>query len=344
MSINVKEEMQIRKIIFDIEYGNSATQQMNDDNFYFDVLSSQLAIEKVTDILKAESSILDITVDSEKTNFVIVGDIHGDLASLFTIFNREGNPSKTRYLFLGDYVDRGSHSSEVLLILYCYKVLYPSQIYLIRGNHEFESMNDGYGFKSECESRNVLGTFFYEKITQTYAFLPLCAIINKKIFCVHGGISNFLESKDGLQKVRKVGKMLNSFNLIQTDFLWNDPQDGIENFAPSSRGIGSVFGKKALFEFLDKIECDVLIRGHQNQMDGYACNFGKDGRMLTVFSSVNYCDTGNEGAYAKVMKNNKIYCTKFNLLSNENCSKKCQCCNENGLYDCGKYLTFSIVE
>lgn len=320
MTISIEEEMQIRKIINDIEYGNSSstTKQMNGDHhFFFDVIRSLIVIEKVTEILKTENSILDITVDADKTNFVIVGDVHGDLSSLFKIFKLEGLPPKTRYLFLGDYVDRGKNGSEVLLILYCYKILYPSDFFLIRGNHEFESMNDEYGFKYECDSRSDLGPFFYKKITETYSFLPLCAILNKKAFCVHGGISSLLESRDGLKKVRKVGKEINSLNRIQTDFLWNDPDNEIENFAPNSRGIGSVFGKKALFDFLDKIECDVLIRGHQNQMEGFSCNFGKTGRMLTLFSAVNYCDTGNEGAYAKVLKNNEIFC---NLIPNESSS------------------------
>ena len=177
-------------------------------------------------------------------------------------------------------------------------------------------MNDFYGFKDECERRDVFGPMFYKKIVMTYRYLPLCAILNDKIFCVHGGISSLIEKREDLMKVRKVGNALTIFDKSQTEFLWNDPNENVLTFCNSPRGSGNIFGKLAVDDFLKKASFELIIRAHQNEMKGFNWPFGQDGGILTLFSAIDYCETGNDGAYAKIINNGNIKCSKI-LFSSE---------------------------
>jgi diadenosine tetraphosphatase ApaH/serine/threonine PP2A family protein phosphatase len=221
--------------------------------------------------------------------FTVVGDLHGELSSLLRIFQRLGWPDSRCYLFLGDYVDRGESSCEILVLLYCLKILFPHNIFLLRGNHEFPSMTKLYGFQAECVSRFLMNV--YIQFLNSFITLPIAAIINDTIFCVHGGISPNLTTQ--LDKLHKIDELTSN---VENNILWSDPKENIEGFVPNPRGRGFIFGIDVFNEFLEQTEFTMMIRGHEHCTNGFTWSFGNDGRLLTIFSAIDYCGKGNDGA------------------------------------------------
>lgn len=101
-----------------------------------------------------------------------------------------GFPPQSKYIFLGDYVDRGPFSIEVLMLLFAYKILYPEEVTLLRGNHESRPVNMQYGFFLECKRR--YSPVLYEHFQYAFYCMPFCARVEKRILCMHGGISEDL--------------------------------------------------------------------------------------------------------------------------------------------------------
>ncbi|OHT12588.1 Serine/threonine-protein phosphatase PP1-gamma catalytic subunit [Tritrichomonas foetus] len=226
--------------------------------------------------------------------FTIVGDIHGNIESLIRIFNQFDYPPHTSYLFLGDYVDRGENSLEVIVLLFTLKLLYPNNIYLLRGNHECESMTSINGFKKECLKKSSLNV--YQAIIKSFDFLSIAANLNNKIFCVHGGISPLLKTLNDLNTFKK--PICEPFNDLINDLLWSDPNDEIDEFAESYRTIGKLYGFKATSDFLDNVGLILLVRSHEMCDYGYDYPFAEKGKALTIFSSVDYCGNENSGSVA----------------------------------------------
>ena len=135
----------------------------------------------------------------------VCGDIHGQYSDLLQLFKLGGLPNHSKYLFLGDYVDRGDNSIEVVMLLMCYKILYPNNIYMIRGNHECETINRMYGFYDECKNRYSVNV--WKKMNMCLMHLPIAAMIDKHIFCIHGGLSprmRFIEEINTLERGIKI--------------------------------------------------------------------------------------------------------------------------------------------
>jgi len=228
-----------------------------------------------------------------KAPIKVYGDIHGqyeNLLDLFKLFNNDVKDS----LFLGDYVDRGKNSIECISLLLAYKILYPQNFFLLRGNHETVSVNKNYGFFDEVKLRYSVK--LYKSFSELFNCLPVAAIIDQKIFCCHGGLprqENFLQT---LEKTIRPHEVQDQGPIC--DLLWADPHDYPEKvlgFSSNDRGISHTFGGQVLQNFLKKNDFELFVRGHQVCEDGYQFFYKNIG--LTIFSAVNYCgDYDNAGA------------------------------------------------
>lgn len=129
---------------------------------------------------------------------IVIGDLHGNLHDLIRIINSMIDIFSNNILFLGDYVDRGHFQLETITLLLALRIEYPNNIFLIRGNHEFINVNSHGGFKDELLESGYSESLF-DKFNEVFCWLPISAIINEHIFCVHGGLSPFFHGINQLE-------------------------------------------------------------------------------------------------------------------------------------------------
>ncbi|KAK4537350.1 hypothetical protein CDCA_CDCA12G3375 [Cyanidium caldarium] len=225
----------------------------------------------------------------------VCGDIHGQYQDLLRLFDYGGYPPEANYLFLGDYVDRGKQSLETICLLMAYKIRYPCNFFILRGNHESASINRIYGFYDECRRRyNVK---LWKTFCDVFNCLPVAAIIDEKIFCCHGGMSPELTS---IEQVRRIPRPTDVPDQgLLCDLLWSDPEKDIKGWGENDRGVSYTFGPDVVKRFLEKFDLDLICRAHQVVEDGY--EFFCDRRLVTIFSAPNYCgEFDNAGAMMSV--------------------------------------------
>ncbi|MED6193728.1 hypothetical protein PIB30_022190 [Stylosanthes scabra] len=189
----------------------------------------------------------------------ICGDIHGQYYDLLRIFENGGFPPRSNYLFLGDYVDRGNQSIETISLLLAYKIKYPQNFFLLRGNHECASINRIYGFYDECKRRYSVK--LWKTFTDCFNCLPVAALIDDRILCMHGGLSPELHSLNRIRTLRRPVEVPESGLLC--DLLWSDPCRDIQGWGGSERGVSCTFGPDRVTEFLRKHDLDLICRAHQ---------------------------------------------------------------------------------
>lgn len=213
----------------------------------------------------------------------LCGDIHGQFYDLLELFRTGGDVPDVSYVFMGDYVDRGYHSVETLLLLLLLKARYPDRMTLIRGNHESRQITQVYGFYDECQ-RKYGSANVWRMCTELFDYMPLGAIVEGDVFCVHGGLSpniaylHEVHSLDRKQEVPHEGPMC--------DLLWSDPEE-IQGWGVSPRGAGYIFGADVVHEFNLRNRISLIARAHQLVMEGYKAMF--EDQCCTVWSAPNYC-------------------------------------------------------
>lgn len=217
------------------------------------------------------------------TPVTICGDIHGQLHDLLTLFDKSGGLEKSRYIFLGDFVDRGFYSLESFLLLLCYKLRYPDRITLIRGNHETRQITKVYGFYDEV-MRKYGNSNVWRYCCEVFDYLSLGAIVNGQVFCVHGGLSPDIGTIDEIRSIDRKQEVPHEGAMC--DLLWSDP-DEVDSWSLSPRGAGFLFGKNEVDQFLARNDVELIARAHQLVMEGYKEMF--DGGLVTVWSAPNYC-------------------------------------------------------
>ncbi|RIA87300.1 Metallo-dependent phosphatase-like protein [Glomus cerebriforme] len=256
---------------------------------------------KAKEVLIEESNVQ--RVDAPVT---ICGDIHGQFFDLKELFKVGGDCPDTNYLFLGDFVDRGFYSVETFLLLLALKVRYPDRITLIRGNHESRQITQVYGFYDEC-LRKYGSINVWRHCCEIFDYMSLSAIIEDKIFCVHGGLSPSITTLDQIRMIDRKQEVPHDGAMC--DLLWSDPDD-IDSWGLSPRGAGYLFGSEIVSGFLHTNDLELIARAHQLVMEGYKLMFNDT--IVTVWSAPNYCyRCGNVAAIleldSKLNKNYKIF-------------------------------------
>uniref|UniRef100_A0A7N2KV96 Serine/threonine-protein phosphatase n=1 Tax=Quercus lobata TaxID=97700 RepID=A0A7N2KV96_QUELO len=223
------------------------------------------------------------------------GDVHGQFSDLLRLFEYGGYPPEANYLFLGDYVDRGKQSIETICLLLAYKIKYRENFFLLRGNHECASINRIYGFYDECKRR--FNVRIWKVFTDCFNCLPVAALIDEKILCMHGGLSPELKNLDQIRNIARPVDVPDQGLLC--DLLWADPDKEVEGWAENDRGVSYTFGADKVAEFLRKHDLDLICRAHQVVEDGY--EFFAKRQLVTIFSAPNYCgEFDNAGAMMSV--------------------------------------------
>ncbi|CAI5442606.1 unnamed protein product [Caenorhabditis angaria] len=225
----------------------------------------------------------------------ICGDVHGQYADVLRLFDRGGFPPIVNYLFLGDYVDRGPQSLEVVTLFIAYKIKFPGNFFLLRGNHECGAINRVYGFLEEVTRRYgpKLGATLWNSFQLTFACMPYTALVSGRILCMHGGVSKRMKSLDQLRKLPRPVLDV-PIPSLETDLLWSDPDEQVNGFEENTRGVGQVFGAEALREITERLDVDLIARAHQVVQDGY--EFFANKKLVTIFSAPHYCGSFNNAA------------------------------------------------
>ncbi|TDZ39336.1 Serine/threonine-protein phosphatase PP-Z [Colletotrichum trifolii] len=257
--------------------------------------------QRAREVLLSQPALLELDAPVK-----IVGDVHGQYTDLIRMFEMCGFPPSSNYLFLGDYVDRGKQSLETILLLLCYKLKFPNNFFLLRGNHECANVTRVYGFYDECKRRcNVK---IWKTFIDCFNTLPIAAIVAGKIFCVHGGLSPALSHMDDIRNIARPTDVPD-YGLLN-DLLWSDPADVEQDWEANERGVSYCFGKRVILDFLARHDFDLICRAHMVVEDGY--EFFNDRVLVTVFSAPNYCgEFDNWGAVMSV--SNELLCS-FELL------------------------------
>mmetsp|Transcript_5962 Transcript_5962/g.20314 ORF Transcript_5962/g.20314 Transcript_5962/m.20314 type:complete len:262 (+) Transcript_5962:185-970(+) len=225
----------------------------------------------------------------------ICGDIHGQFYDLKELFKVGGDCPTTNYLFMGDFVDRGFYSVETFLLLLALKVRYPDRITLIRGNHESRQITQVYGFYDEC-LRKYGRADVWKYFTDLFDYLPLTALIENQIFCLHGGLSPSMDTLDHIRALDRVQEVPHEGPMC--DLLWSDPDDRC-GWGISPRGAGYTFGQDISEQFNHNNGLSLIARAHQLVMEGY--NWCQDHNVVTIFSAPNYCyRCGNMAAIMEI--------------------------------------------
>jgi serine/threonine-protein phosphatase PP1 catalytic subunit len=261
--------------------------------------SANLTVSELTwlcdcaqDIFLDESALLTVCAP-----VVICGDTHGQYPDLIRIFDSGGLPPAVQYLFLGDYVDRGRQSIETVSLLLLYKVLYPTRVWMLRGNHECSYINRLYGFRDDCHDR--YGGGVWERFCTLFNCLPLAATVDGKIFCVHGGLSPHLDSLDQIRGIARPLEVPEEGLLC--DLLWSDPSPDVCGWGENDRGTSVTFGQDIVADFCQKFGFELICRGHQAVMTGFEFPFFDFQKIVTIFSAPNYCyEFDNQGAFLTV--------------------------------------------
>lgn len=242
--------------------------------------------KRARDLLMEEANVT--TVRSPVT---VVGDIHGQWYDQQEMMEIAGKVPETNFMFLGDFVDRGYYSLECVSLVISLKVRYPNRIHFVRGNHESRQITQVYGFYDEC-LRKYGNANVWKFFTDLFDYFPLTGLVEKAIFCPHGGISPQLDTLDNILALDRIQEVPHEGPMC--DIVWSDP-DERTGWGISPRGAGYTWGQDLSEQYNHTNGLTLIARAHQLVMEGYAWQHDKN--VVTIFSAPNYCyRCGNQAA------------------------------------------------
>jgi serine/threonine-protein phosphatase 2B catalytic subunit len=279
-------------------------------------------IKKASTLFEAEPNLLKLS-----DPITVVGDIHGQYFDLVKLFEVGGSPGEVQYIFLGDYVDRGSFSIEVVSMLYAIKIKHPKRVRMLRGNHECRQMTSFFNFREECEYKYDINV--YNAVMDSFDTLPLAATINGKFLCVHGGLSPELPNLKAINGVNRFQEPPREGLLC--DLIWSDPLETPEGQQEKPkgksgktppfihnevRGCSYFYSFEGAAKFLQKNSLLSIIRAHEAQLEGYKMHKTNPATgfpsVITIFSAPNYCDCYNNKAAILKFDNSTLNILQFN--------------------------------
>lgn len=278
---------------------NQLTQDITveslDSNEFLDLLSEVkniLNIEKSSGVIFNGQILDELAFLKKPKSLVVVGDLHGDLKTLLKIlskidYDRFLSDPANKIIFLGDYVDRGHYSIEILNYIFRLKKRFPDSVILMKGNHEVSSK---FPFSSHSLPRELsekfgkeYGNKIYEKLTSIFEELVSVIIIEKKVMFAHGGLPISIPQTSFQEWIKNIKAYMTDKVLEQ--FLWNDPRQLVDfknDWESSRRGYGFHFNSNITRKWLEFTGTQVLIRGHE---PCHGFKIDHCGRVLTIFSS-----------------------------------------------------------
>lgn len=274
-------------------------------------------IRKGTKLFRKEPNVLHVPAP-----VTVCGDIHGQYYDLMKLFEVGGDPAQTRYLFMGDYVDRGYFSIECVLYLWSLKIWYPDTMFFLRGNHECRHLTNYFTFRKECEHK--YSTRICDACMESFDALPLAAIMNKQFLCVHGGLSPDLRTIEDIEKINRFQEP--PTRGLMCDLLWSDPHEDFGSEPDvvatskyvhnSVRGCSYFYTYQATCDFLKRNNLLSVIRAHEAQDAGYRTYKKTESTgfpsLMTIFSAPNYLDAYNNKAAILKYESNVLNIRQFN--------------------------------
>ena len=275
-------------------------------------------VDRVDQILSSEKSNARMRITgrliqlSPEGEAIVVGDLHGDINSLYEILKetdfveKSRSGARGRLVFLGDYGDRGPFSPEVYYVVLSLKTVFPENVILLQGNHEGpqDLLADPHDLPYHLKRK--FGSDWqtvYTELSTLFRRFYTAVLVEDNFVMLHGGVPSKAKTLDDVAYA--VQKHPAETHL--EEILWSDPAEGIKGTRFSPRGAGRLFGEDVTDAFLKMVKAKILVRGHEPVDEGYM--FNHNGKILTVFSRKGPPYNNSKGAYLIVNLSKKVSST-----------------------------------